>query len=171
MATNYHRCEICRRNGILRVDCSLDSFMNELMGFLSRNIVNNSDYIYGIEQILSNIRDHTNMTNESLMALLSIAVLDNRAILELAPTPEPNENNTIKMEININVINKIQLVNENKKTLEYCAICLENVDIFGMATFNCEHSFCAECVIKTICHSKKSISKPMSMWAQTTKVF
>jgi hypothetical protein len=150
---NENICEICRGNGFYREECNIDCLMVDLMCFLNNNIVDNTNYISGIEQILNNIRDHTNMSNEELLALLSYAVLTNRT--KLLP-------NITKFDIKINVSTEINKVKELEP--EYCVICLENVDASAMATFNCEHSFCNECVIKTIDHSKKSITKHLTCY-------
>ena len=42
---------------------------------------------------------------------------------------------------------------ETERELSFCGVCLENVDIFETASFNCNHIFCGDCVIKTLEHS------------------
>ena len=159
-------CDKCAKYGIHRVNCTVDTVINDLIYFvnnttLNNNELNNNVFISETEKYLHNIGDHTNMTNNDLVALLACTVLTSKKARLLT-----NVNKNIKINTNTNI--DIDASKNNVKVTETCAICLENVESRIKATFNCNHSFCCNCVKQTIIHNKKS--KPLSCYLCREKV-
>lgn len=131
-------CSMCARHGITRNNCTTDQIMCDL-----ETLVNNGNMnIAEIENKMNNIIEHTNMTDEAVVALFAYFVANKK-------------NNKIQ---NCNKDIQIRLLEiENVKEIcstTFCGICLEDVKSVETSFFNCKHSFCGDCVIKTLVHSK-----------------
>ena len=136
---NETNCSTCARHGITRNNCTDEIVICDL-----ETLVNNGDMnISQIENIMNNIIAHTNMTDDSVIALFAHFVVNKK----FSYCKDPK--------IHIRVLEN---TNTNTNTKEmyttFCGICLEDVKSCETASFNCNHSFCGNCVIQTLVHSK-----------------
>lgn len=152
-------CSICARNGIIRNNCTIVKVINDLEELVTNGdmSIDNESVTSQLENTLNNIKEHINMGNESVLALLAYLIRNKKNLQNVKK---------YNKDIQISLL-EIDNVKETSSTT-FCGVCLEDVKFDKTASFDCNHSFCGECVINNLVHTKNKY--PLKCYVCRVKV-